>query len=64
MFLYDPGSDEVLTVDEYVKKYPAYRLMVSNMIQIVRIYVTEDVREILYRYRVVPEDGRRAVTRW
>ncbi|HBF11373.1 HD domain-containing protein [Thermotoga neapolitana] len=64
VFLYDPGSDEVLTVDEYVKKYPAYRLMVSNMIQIVRIYVTEDVREILYRYRVVPEDGRRAVTRW
>ncbi|PLV60348.1 HD domain-containing protein [Thermotoga sp. KOL6] len=64
VFLYDPKIDEVITVDDYVKKYPAYKLMVSNMIQIVRIYVTEDVRETLYKYKIVPEDGRKAVTRW
>lgn len=64
VFLYDPKHDEILTVDEYVKKYPAYRLMVSNMIQIVRVYVTEDVREVLFKYGVIPEDGRRVITRW
>jgi len=56
--------DEVLSFEDYIKKYPAYKLMTSNLIQLVRVYVTEDVREILKKYDAVPKDGVRVITRW
>ena len=57
------GSD-VMDFEEYVKRYPAYRLMSNNLIQIVRIYMTEDKREILKKYDIIPRDRVRMVTRW
>ena len=54
----------VMDFDEYVKRYPAYRLMTSNLIQIVRIYAVEDVRDVLKKYDIVPRSGVRMVTRW
>ena len=62
VLVYD-GKD-VLDFEEYVRKYPAYKLMTSNLIQIVRIYITEDHREILRKYGIIPEERVRMVTRW
>lgn len=64
VFLYDPTKGELMTLEEYTKRYPAYQLMTNNLIQIVRIYVTEDVREILRRYKVIPKTGVELTTRW
>ena len=64
VYIYDNWRDEVLSFEDYIKKYPAYKLMTSNLIQLVRIYVTEDIREILKKYNVVPKDGVRFITRW
>ncbi len=57
------GSD-VMGFEEYVKRYPAYKLMTSNLIQIVRIYIKKDFREILKKYGIIPEERIRMVTRW
>ncbi len=62
VLIYD--GKEILDFDDYVKKYPAYKLMTSNLIQIVRIYITEDLRWILRKYSIVPEERIRMVTRW
>ena len=62
VLIYD--GERVMDFDEYVKRYPAYRLMSNNLIQIVRIYVTEDVRWVLKKYSLLPEERVRMVTRW
>ncbi len=54
----------VMGFEEYVKRYPAYKLMTNNLIQIVRIYITEDYRDILKKYEIIPEERVRMVTRW
>jgi len=64
VFLYDPQTDTIITLEDYVKSYPAYRLLASNLVQIVRIYVTEDVRELLTRYNVIPSAKLQLTTRW
>lgn len=64
VYLYDPSKDEVFSLDEFLKEYPAYRLMANNLVQIVRVYVTEDVRQILKKYGVVPKTGMELTTRW
>ncbi len=64
VYIYDNWRDEVLSFEDYIKKYPAYKLMSSNLIQLVRVYVTEDIRELLRKYDVVPKDGVRIITRW
>ena len=57
------GSD-VMGFEEYVKRYPAYKLMTNNLIQIVRIYIKRDFREILRKYEIIPKERIRMVTRW
>lgn len=64
VFLYNPQTDEVISLEDYVKNYPAYRLLASNLVQIVRIYVTEDVRDILTKYNVVPSVKLQLTTKW
>jgi HD superfamily phosphohydrolase len=64
VFLYDPQSDAVISLEDYVKNYPAYRMLASNLVQIVRIYVTEDVRELLTKYSIVPSAKLQLTTRW
>ena len=57
-------GNEVMGFEEYVKRYPAYKLMTSNLIQIVRIYIKRDFRDVLKRYGVIPRERIRMVTRW
>ncbi len=57
-------GESVMNFEEYVKRYPAYRLMTSNLIQILRIYVKEDIRDVLKKYSIVPKERIRMVTRW
>jgi len=35
VYIYDNWRDEVLSFEDYIKKYPAYKLMTSNLIQLV-----------------------------
>ncbi|MBO8160484.1 MAG: HD domain-containing protein [Thermosipho sp. (in: Bacteria)] len=64
IFIYDNWEDRVLAFDEYVKQYPAYNLMSNNLIQIVRVYVTEDIRELLNKYNILPKVQTSLTTRW
>lgn len=58
-------SGEVLDFEEVYTKYPAYKFMQSNLLQIVRIYMKEDKREILKKYKLIPENnGTKVTTRW
>ncbi len=58
------NGEDVMDFEEYVKRYPAYRLMTNNLIQILRIYATKDVRHILSKYEIIPKERIRMVTRW
>ncbi|ONN26711.1 metal-dependent phosphohydrolase [Thermosipho affectus] len=64
IYIYDFWKKQVLSFDEYVKEYPAYRLMSSNLIQIVRFYVTKDIRSLLEKYNVIPKVDMQLTTRW
>ncbi|SHH18849.1 HD domain-containing protein [Thermosipho atlanticus] len=64
IYIYDTWKDQILSFDEYVKNYPAYNLMSNNLIQIVRVYVTEDIREILDKYNIIPKVQTLLTTRW
>jgi hypothetical protein len=64
IFIYDTWKNNVLAFDEYVKQYPAYNLMSNNLIQIVRVYVTEDIRELLNKYEILPKVETLLTTRW
>jgi len=57
-------KNRIMTFEEYVRQYPAYNFMKNNLIQIVRIYVTRDIREILEKYKVLPETTMEITTRW
>ncbi|AFG35532.1 MAG: HD domain-containing protein [Fervidobacterium pennivorans] len=62
--IYILKKHSLMTFEEYVRQYPAYNFMKSNLIQIVRIYVTKDIREILEKYKILPETGVEVTTRW
>lgn len=62
--IYIIKGNHLLTFEEYVKNYPAYNFMKSNLIQIVRIYITKDVREILDKYKILPDTAIQITTRW
>ncbi len=62
--IYIIKKNRLMTFEEYVKNYPAYNFMKSNLIQIIRIYVTKDVREILEKYKMLPETVTEITTRW
>ncbi|AEH50678.1 HD domain-containing protein [Pseudothermotoga thermarum] len=64
VYLYDSKKDEILTFDDYMKRYPAYKIMENNLLQIVRIYATEDVRELLKKYNIIPSGTLELTTRW
>lgn len=62
--IYILRKNQLMTFEEYVKLFPAYNFMKSNLIQIIRIYVTKDVREILDKYKILPETSTEITTRW
>jgi len=65
VFLYNGKNSKVYRFSDFEQKYPSYRLMLNNLIQLVRIYVTEDIRIILKKYSLIPEDGEiKTPTRW
>lgn len=64
VYLYDSSKDDIFSLEEFLRDYPAYQLMANNLVQIVRVYVTEDVRQILKKYDIVPRAGTRLTTRW
>ncbi|MFN4189685.1 MAG: HD domain-containing protein [Pseudothermotoga sp.] len=64
VYLYDSSKDDIFSLEEFLRDYPAYQLMANNLVQIVRVYVTEDVRQILKKYDIVPRAGARLTTRW
>ncbi|KAF2955697.1 HD domain-containing protein [Marinitoga sp. 38H-ov] len=58
-------NGDVLRFDQVFEKYPAYKFMESNLIQISRIYLTEDKREILKKLDLIPKvGGINITTRW
>lgn len=57
-------SGEFMTFDEFEKKYPTYKLMSGNMLQLVRIYSKKDVRAFLNKYALIPNDISQITTRW
>lgn len=57
-------SFELMTFDEFEKKYPTYKLMSGNMLQLVRIYSKKDVRAFLNKYALIPNDISEVTTRW
>jgi HD superfamily phosphohydrolase len=58
-------NGDVLRFDEVFERYPAYKFMESNLIQISRIYLTEDKREILKKLDLIPKvGGINITTRW
>ncbi|KLO23224.1 metal-dependent phosphohydrolase [Marinitoga sp. 1197] len=58
-------NGDILGFDEVFERYPAYKFMESNLIQISRIYLTEDKREILKRLDLIPKvGGINITTRW
>lgn len=62
--IYIIKKNHLMTFEEYVKNYPAYNFMRNNMIQIIRIYVTKDIRDLLEKYKVLPETSLELTTRW
>ena len=64
VYIKDTNGD-ILGFDQMYEKYPAYRFMESNLIQIVRVYIKEDRREILKKYSVLPQSASQKITtRW
>ncbi|HNY38167.1 MAG TPA: HD domain-containing protein, partial [Petrotogaceae bacterium] len=64
VYIKDTNGD-ILGFDQMYEKYPAYRFMESNLIQIVRVYIKEDRREILKKYNVLPQStSQKITTRW
>ncbi|AKI96881.1 HD domain-containing protein [Kosmotoga pacifica] len=65
VYLFDDKRGDVLSFEDFERRYPAYHLISSNLIQIVRIYCTRDVRWLLRKYKIIPEESRiNITTRW
>ncbi len=58
------AQGKVMTFEEFEKAYPTYKLMSGNMLQLVRIYAKEDVREIMTKYDFIPLNSTQLTTRW
>lgn len=64
VFIKDTNGD-IINFDEIYDRYPALELMAKNLIQIVRIYIKEDKRNILNKYNIIPgTDKAKINTRW
>lgn len=64
VYLVDEKSGRVMSFEDFEKLYPTYRLLSSNLIQLVRVYAKRDVRETLARYGIIPEFKLQLTTRW
>ena len=62
VFLYDSKKDRIMSFSDFERKYPF--LTTPTLLQIVRIYATRDIREILRKYSLIPEDNMNITTRW
>ena len=58
------GNGKVMTFEEFEKAYPTYKLMSGNMLQLVRIYAKEDVRDLMVKYDFIPFTNTQLTTRW
>lgn len=63
VYIHDDDG-KVMTFEEFEKKYPTYKLMSGNMLQLVRIYAKKDVRIFLNKYYLIPNGISEATTRW
>lgn len=64
VFLYNSKDDKICRFSDFESNSPSYRLTLGNLIQLVRIYVTEDIRQILKKYSLIPESNTNTTTRW
>ena len=64
VFLYDSKRDKIMSFSDFERKFPAYNLAAPTLLQIVRIYVTKDIREILKKYSLIPSEDMDITTRW
>ena len=63
--LYDNKRGDIISYRDFENRYPSYRLMTDNLIQIVRIYCTKDIRSFLKKYNAVPGNTEgKITTRW
>lgn len=63
--LYDNKRGDIISYRDFEDRYPSYKLMTDNLIQIVRIYCTLDIRPFLKKYKVVPGSSETKITtRW
>ncbi len=63
--LYDNKRGDIISYRDFENRYPSYRLMTDNLIQIVRVYCTKDIRIFLKKYNVVPGNSEEKITtRW
>ena len=64
VFLYDSKRDKIMSFSDFGRRSPAYNLAVPTLFQIVRIYVTKDIREMLRKYSLLPMENMDITTRW
>ncbi len=55
---------DVMTFEEFEKKYPTYKIISGNMLQLVRVYAKKDVRNFLKKYDLIPTEMSEITTRW
>ncbi len=63
VYLYDKSNDKILSFDDYLKTSP-FTFMWASTIQIIRIYITEDKRRLLTKYKLLPDLKSQTTTRW
>ena len=57
-------SGKVMTFEKFEHEYPTYKLMSANALQLVRIYVKEDIRALISRYNLIQKSEVKMTTRW
>ncbi len=63
VYLYDKSTDLIQSFDEFLKDSP-FTFMSAKTVQIIRIYMTEDRRNLLFKYNLLPNLKSQTTTRW
>jgi HD superfamily phosphohydrolase len=63
VYLYDKLTDSVQSFDEFLKNSP-FTFMSAKTVQIIRIYITEDKRNLIFKYKLLPNLKTQTTTRW
>ncbi len=63
VYLYDKSIDRVRSFDDFLKNSP-FTFMSANTIQIIRIYITKDYRNLIEKYDLLPNLKTQTTTRW